>query len=543
MEEMVEKAPFGRRLSDFNLDDGTGGEARLHPAEAQLLEAVRKGETCIIAEARPADETADNIVRAAFVRFLALGGDGAAPVHERGVRLQGAFVQGALDLQACENLHALYLVDCLFSDKLILLDAELKILNLGGSSITGLIGDRVRIQNDLFMRRGFQSQKEVRLLGADIGGNLDCQGGAFQNPDGYALLCDRVRIGGNAFLVNGFEAASGLRFTSATIGGDVVCSGGVFRNPGGIAIDLQKAKIGGVFFLEADGRSPEFQTLIEGHLDLTGASISGLGDEKQAWPPVEVEKKDGDTVQCYIYLNGLSFDRFGSSATISIADRKRWLQRQPSKYLCEDFKPQPFEQLARVYRNMGHDDDAREIMEWKQRHMMRRPVQGFGRTWPWQASLFRLLRWAFYEKLAGHGFLLHRPLLIAFAIWFGFGLLFSFAEQSGAIAPTNPILYLNAEMNALCEDRWTACDHPKMQAEHTPFYAWAYSLDVLLPIVPLGQDTAWAPVDAPEWRIRAPFTDLYVPILLWGYWVETLYGWLVGLLLVAVITGALNRQE
>jgi hypothetical protein len=35
---------------------------------------------------------------------------------------------------------------------------------------------------------GFTAEGEVRLLGAHIGGQLDCDGGMFHNPDGL-LFC------------------------------------------------------------------------------------------------------------------------------------------------------------------------------------------------------------------------------------------------------------------------------------------------------------------------------------------------------------------
>src|SRR5882672_5494248 len=74
---------FGRSLADFG---------KLWLAEKTLLDCCRRGEFAWIASERPEAETDDNRVRAAFIRFLALGGDDGHPVHERGVQLAGAWV-------------------------------------------------------------------------------------------------------------------------------------------------------------------------------------------------------------------------------------------------------------------------------------------------------------------------------------------------------------------------------------------------------------------------------------------------------------------
>src|SRR5262245_57054998 len=72
----------------------------LRPAELGLADAVRLGQWYGASELDWHDE--DDLkklreddafhVRASFLRFLALGGDADTPVHEKGVRLYGAFI-------------------------------------------------------------------------------------------------------------------------------------------------------------------------------------------------------------------------------------------------------------------------------------------------------------------------------------------------------------------------------------------------------------------------------------------------------------------
>jgi hypothetical protein len=54
-------------------------------------------------------------VRAGFLRFLALGGDEGAPVHEKGVQLKGAYVDGEFDLTFCDKVVPIDFENCFFT--------------------------------------------------------------------------------------------------------------------------------------------------------------------------------------------------------------------------------------------------------------------------------------------------------------------------------------------------------------------------------------------------------------------------------------------
>ena len=57
---------------------------------------------------------------------------------------------------------------------------------------------------DVFLRKGFQAQGEVQLIGAAITGDFDCDGGIFYNPLGTALNAERMTVGGALLLRAGF---------------------------------------------------------------------------------------------------------------------------------------------------------------------------------------------------------------------------------------------------------------------------------------------------------------------------------------------------
>lgn len=119
----------GRTLTEFGV---------LKPGETILLDACRTGNVAILGKLRPEEPTDDNVVRASFVRFMALGGDEFAPIHEHGVQLQGAWIQDLLDLDAEDIPVDLWLANC----KLVI-SPLLRGANISGSEMPGLRSDRL----------------------------------------------------------------------------------------------------------------------------------------------------------------------------------------------------------------------------------------------------------------------------------------------------------------------------------------------------------------------------------------------------------------
>ncbi len=79
-----------------------------------------------------------NRVRAEFLRFLAIGGDEFAPVHEAGVELHNAFVDGRIDLRGAKCVKRLFLVNCFVDGALSIEGASLGLLHLEGIRVAGI---------------------------------------------------------------------------------------------------------------------------------------------------------------------------------------------------------------------------------------------------------------------------------------------------------------------------------------------------------------------------------------------------------------------
>ena len=103
------KKAFGRSLDDF---------LPLRDAENKLLHACASGTDLALSHGRPEQKTPENALRAEFVRFLALGGDESAAIHEMGVQVEGAWIEGSLNLDHC-TVRRIWLGKCRIPDDCI----------------------------------------------------------------------------------------------------------------------------------------------------------------------------------------------------------------------------------------------------------------------------------------------------------------------------------------------------------------------------------------------------------------------------------------
>ncbi len=602
--------PHGRWLGDF---------PRLSVAEKALVAACARGEVWAPKGwngERPEKATAANTVRADLIRFLLLSGDAAHPVHELGVMLRGAWINGTLNLHQLQLELRLVARDCHFAEVPNFMNASLPELSLSGSHCPGLLADRLRVQGAVFLGDGFHASGEVRLLGADIGGNLHCSGGRFDKADGKALSADGVAVKGDVILSNKFHATGEVRLTGADIGGDLDCSGGHFDKADSFAVIADRVTVKGSVFLrdkfQANGAVRLLGADIGGNLDCSGGrfdkadgfalsadgvAVKGvvfLGDGfhatgKVRFPGADIdgtlncsggrfENADGDalsaegvtvkgvlflrdstiessinltaarvgtlvdggTLACWQggqhILDGFRYDRI--IGFTDAAQRTQWLQLQHEDHLTTEFKPQPWEQLIKILRDMGHDYDAGAIAIAKQVQMRKAGVIK-GR---WR----QLLHWL-YGHLAGYG---HRPIQTVgwmAAVWLLCSLAYwAAADGFAAIGPANPVITsaaLYPDAAELCghgnepgKARWTECSG--VPDEYSTFQPFIYSLDLILPLVDLQQESDWAPIaEGPTGQ------DLPAGVVArWLMWFEILFGWAMSLMLVAVLGRLVDKD-
>lgn len=534
-------------------------EPELTAAERRLLDALATGETvdfrtddtALDDPAGGAKWGAERTIRGEFLARFLTGEFPDHKPHRRGVVIVGARISGRLDLSNA-RLGRLLFLGCYVDKSIFLQDAKIDGLYLLGSRIASLNADRITVRGSVFLKDGFHATGEVRLLGADIGGDLDCTKGCFENPNGHALSADGITVKGDVFLNDGFHATSEVRLPGANIGGNLGCNKGKFKNPGGRALVADGITVRGSIFLNdgfratgevrlpgadiggdlecangqfsGDSETPTTISLqtarIKGSLLWTGvrlangvvldlhlAHVGTLIDDPQSWPGIG-----------RLFLDGFTYDRFGGDAPTGWEARRDWLGRQPrddsgqkiaDAAAKEDppqnkFRPQPHEQLVKVLRVMGHDHDARRIAIDKQ-HVLRArgDLNRREKAWNWLLDVTIRYGYASYR-----------------ALWFilGFVLLgtviFYCANEAGLMVPTKESVSV------------AGSDIAEVYPGFNPLI---YSLDSFLPIVDLHQEAYWLPsADRGLYRIYL--------------WLHIGLGWFLTTLAVVGFTGLVKKE-
>ncbi|TWP53892.1 hypothetical protein FKR81_03810 [Lentzea tibetensis] len=345
---------------------------------------------------------------------------------------------------------------------------------LDGTRIVGRDGSAIKawglvVGQGLFCRTGYPAERapftvdgEIDLSNAQINGPLRLDDAMLSNPDGVTLTADQITVTGGLFGTN-LTSRGEIRLRSAQINGPLLLAGATLHNPRGTALNAERVLVKSGLFChngftctgqlrltgaDIDGqvdlgaaplaedpdRSPRAPAAssIRGVVDLRHARVETLRDTVDAWPDE-------------LRLNGLRYDRL--SPDLPAGQRLAWLARDTTGY-----QPQPYEQLAGYYRRIGHDEDARRVLLARQRRR-RKQLNFPGRTWGF-----------IQDTVVGYGY---RPWLAG--LWV-LALLIIGTTYFAANRPT------------------------ALRAGPAPDFApFAYALDLILPIVSLGQDNAWNP--------------------------------------------------
>lgn len=704
---------FGQIVAEFE---------PLSIAELKLCEACRTGKITRIGTSRPECGTEANRIRAAVLRVFCLDLDPEAPVHDHGVQIRGAHIEGDLDLVGCEVRHPLTIVKSVITGDILLDNATTRALTFSDTRCRKISGDGlickgsfllnngfiargtirlrgaiianeficssgrfegipaltlqntkisgsihldqefiakgtvrlhgVNIGNDficqkgifmsnpsislqntkisgtLYLNKKFKAKGTVRLHGAKIGNDLNCSEGKFEGQP--ALVIHNTEISGTMYLDQKFTAKGTVRLHGALIGNDFICSKGIFTGHPSLA--LQNTKIFGNIYLNNQFIASQAVRLIGitiennficnggtfngsesisfnktkisgtihfgsgfralGIVDLGGLNVDCIVDSASAWTGTEWR------------LDGLVYRRFAEDSPVEAVTRIRWLDRQPSDHLHDDFRPHPWEQCAKALAEIGHERDAVALRIEKRVRMRRLPLHRAhnGRNeasstatarqvtnQPRHNHLTALISWIWVRLgvvfdfllclTVGYGFRPKRALYGLTICWAISAIIYSYIVPKGVMAPTDALIYFSSKIPSDCRLDWVTFEpatrsndldrralsmkdvgltldakvgppYPSewneicprhMPSEYTTFSPWVYSLDVLLPIIDLRQEKDWSP------RVTDEAGNTIAPLSAgstwgWGY-VTRLFEWvliLVGWSLSALLLGAVT---
>ncbi|MCO6009057.1 hypothetical protein NE236_29195 [Actinoallomurus purpureus] len=369
------------------------------------------------------------------LRSAVIGGtlvlNGSELVNPSGVSLHGHLLRIGSSLRASEGFRAhgqVYLDAAHVSGSIDLDEAHLS--NPGGIALRA---SRAEITGGLFGKYGFVADGAIHLVDTRVGASVDLSGARLTAPGAVALKAHGISVGGVVNCCDGFTAEGRLSFAGARIGGELCFDGATVSAPGAIAIGCRQLRAV-VLRLRTDGG-------VDGAVDVRHARVEVLRDDPAGWPP-------------HSLLEGFAYETIEDPG--SGADRLGWLDG------VERYHPQPYEQLAAVYRRLGQDADARTVQLARQRRRRR--------TLPrWLAV------WGFVQDwTVGYGYRPQRAVL-----WLA-GLLLLGCVAFGVHHPP-----------------------PLKAGEAPPFNPVLYTLDLLLPIIGFGQEDAFGPHGWQQWLAAA----------------------------------------
>jgi hypothetical protein len=526
-------------------------------AEKELVLRARNGK-CADLRSRNAGEndpakgaswTEDRTIRADVILALATRSELTWPVGQKGVRVNGARITGKLDFEAATITCPLALTGCYFEKQIVLKDAHAFSIDFSGCYADGGInGSGMRVEHDLRLGGMFRANGQVALVGARIGGDLDCEGGQFEKPSGVALLMDRVDVKGSIFLRKCFSAIGEARLVGATVGGDVECRDGHFENlevnrPRGEcqdvnydedsneqdcktrALNMAGIRVRGHVFLKdgfiargqvtlrlasIDGQlacrggkfaNPKGPAIDMNSLNLKGGLFMNEGFEAKGGVDLThakvgvIDDHRGGWPTLGFRLDGLTYGCIDKN--LDAKTRLPWLRSQTK------FHPQPYEQLARVMRESGNERDAQRILFAKHQELRRIRPLGLG----WLAKFI-------LEIIVGYGY---RTWLAAFwllgLLLLGWGVA-NLASRSKVIVRSQSLA--------------TEVAYPE-------FHPLLYSLDQLHLPLDLHQNAYWRLDEKPSsgpwfWAFEAYFVF------------HTLIAWILISLFVAAVTGIIKKE-
>lgn len=368
----------------------------------------------------------------------------------------------------------------------------------GGTALSAI---GVTIRGNLRLGNGFESNGSVRLDRANIFGDAffgDCKISCASD----ALSMQAVTLTGDLFAGFTFTLGcnwSGTSFTGsvdlsrATIAGDVDLSQATFdKSEDEVALRMNRTRIGGTLLLVDEFRAT-------GDVDLRNAQIAAIHQDHLNLPGAST-----------MILDGLQYDVL---RPLEVDQRLSWIAAHSAAAATPSW--QPYEQLAKTFKQQGIERGARRAMMAKERAIAD-ATPDRGRRW-----LLRLFGWSM-----GYGYKPQRALYAAPVLIAILAAVFLTGGRQ-LMVPTNDVA------------RKELAEKGKLPDGYPPFNSIVYPIDVLLPIVSLQQKDFWRP-NAEATCSRGPGDcGSLLRIALWFYIAA---GWIITTLAVAGFTGLIRRS-
>ncbi|KPP87867.1 MAG: Nuclease inhibitor from bacteriophage T4 [Rhodobacteraceae bacterium HLUCCO07] len=458
-----------------------------------------------------------------------------------------------------------------------------------------LNAEGAEVKGDVFLSEGFAAKGAVSLSGAVISGQLSCEGGRFENAGGDALNAQGAAVKGDVFLSEGFAAKGEVSLSGAVIGGQLACKGGRFENAGGHALNAQSAEVNALLWHDVehcDGSltlaGAKAQSLMDDAASwvmVHRAYLDGFAYQI-IHGPLDAQMRLEWLEKAYAYDDGFSpqpYEQLASALKRMGHDEQRrvvLIEKEKRQRRHERGSLRFQSRLARLVSRLSKAQDKASVEAVRQQLKERDGVDAghasrllerfilFHDSWPeaqkdkthpteiaraqagfreeifWHNARIRMrIAWLqikdrMARHLVGYGY---RPFnfVLALVLLIGIGWMVAhLAYEQGDFAPNSDVILSTRDWQALAEGGsanpardWAA--GTGKGRDYETFSSFAYAVDVVIPIVSIGQEAAWTPSTN-----RGPWGAT----LWWLRWFLTISGWIVTAVGAAAITGIIRRE-
>ena len=360
----------------------------------------------------------------------------------------------------------------------------------------------------------------VNLSYSEIGGNLEIEGGeAFGGPfpgvkERIELMVESSVIGGSVFFRDGFSAVGRISISQARVTHRVEFINSKLNADGEFCLTADSLNVGSTLIWR-------YIEIISGKVSLLDAKAICLGDDLNCWPT------DGQ-----LYLTGFEYERFSLSKPAP-AERIKWIK---DSFEGEQHA-QPFLNLAEVYSRSGNRSARKDVLISMEKAIRRR-----NRVWLRTGGGLRfamaVLAWVWevciLGPFIGYGFAPSRSIWAALILILATTFCANKVWEAGDFVPEPaPILVSNDWVKYSQDDgiqnpakRWIERGNGGQDFE--TFMPMVYAIDVVIPLINLAQDDAWAVSTE-----RSDYGWYWHRI----EWILRLVGWAIAALLGASLTG------
>jgi hypothetical protein len=370
-----------------------------------------------------------------------------------------------------------------------------------------VVAEGVTISQGMYLN-GVTVTGTLAISRANIGGKFLARHATFDGSShGLAIDARGARIS-EGMDFDGATVTGTLDLTNANIGGQISAFNATFEAARkAAAIMAWGATIGQIF------QRDFLRVTVGGKIDLSGADVGLLVDSPDLWGLRREQWGFKPTVQRdrpSWQLEGLTYRRLDESAwpptlKTRVKLRIRWLDGNDTA------SPSIYQELAGEYRRVGHPGAARRVLI-AGNDRLNRPEPGDSRLRRLGKSL---RRWGF-GRTVGYGYQAGRALIGVLLVAAVLAVLVSSHEDVMVATYQNKPITANQTCS-----QGAPCFEPAV-----------YALDVVLPIVSLGQQKDWKP---------DPSDGGWGVALKWLVYVATAAGWVFATLVVAAFSGVLKR--